>query len=497
LPTIRYARRIGSDRVMCLSPAEHALLHVDSSTGSEQRRFALPHTLDDNCNIEALPGGGLFVFSRPQGRYFEVQGDGTVSPAACSRRLVMANRLRNGNVVQVDYLGNIAVARELDSHGRMLLEFRPEGELASVQPCFELIRLGFSGEPLAKDDGELEHWVELLKTGNIRERCAVLQELGNMGPRARPAVGTVIHQLRAEDPTLRRRAVDALAHIGPSAMSDMRDALKHQDANVRAGAAVVIGSYREQGKAAIQDLVRTADDAETSVRASCALALGNIGAERDQIAPTLVLVRLLGDRSADVRYAAAGAFERIATQEPQAVHALLQALRDDDSRVRLYASYALGHVRSQPDLVVPEIVQILEKDDDLAVRRAAAWSLGLIGPNAESAVPHLTRLLSGPMPELSDSAVELRRTIVHSMGLICPHSASAISALQIVLSDPSADALTRREAAQALGNIGPSAAPALASLRAMSSDNDPDVRRAVQGALRKIVAPGPPKQQEP
>lgn len=71
---------------------------------------------------------------------------------------------------------------------------------------------------------------------------------------------------------------------------------------------------------------------------------------------------------------------------------LIQLLKDPDASVRGSAAAALGEIRSNPDLVVPALINCL---DDADMNDQAAEALGKFGAQANAAVPKLLPLLHG------------------------------------------------------------------------------------------------------
>ncbi len=70
------------------------------------------------------------------------------------------------------------------------------------------------------------------------------------------------------------------------------------------------------------------------------------------------------------------------------VPALMQSLKDKDSRVRYTAVKHLGRHGHEAKAAVPALAEAL-KDKDMAVRIGAAYALAEIGPDALPAVPAL------------------------------------------------------------------------------------------------------------
>ena len=78
--------------------------------------------------------------------------------------------------------------------------------------------------------------------------------------------------------------------------------------------------------------------------------------------------------------------------EPMARIALIAALHDPDSGVRMTAASALKFWNTNLDVIVPELTRLLS-DPVPSVRGNTATSLGNFGSAAKAAVPELLRLL--------------------------------------------------------------------------------------------------------
>lgn len=79
--------------------------------------------------------------------------------------------------------------------------------------------------------------------------------LARIGPEA---VSPLVETLRDDDPNVRARAARALAHLGPMAapaVQSLRQALKDEDARVRRHAARALGQIGPAARAAIPDLI--------------------------------------------------------------------------------------------------------------------------------------------------------------------------------------------------------------------------------------------------
>ena len=122
------------------------------------------------------------------------------------------------------------------------------------------------------------------------------------------------------------------------------------------------------------------------------------------------------------------------------IEALIDALKDPDEEVRMFAAYALW--RTGPDArdAVPALIDAL-KDGDGEVRNAAVHALGQIGPDARDAVPALIDALKG-------DDVFVRIAAADALGQM---GRGAVPALIDALKD--GDDRVRLEAADALESI--------------------------------------------
>jgi HEAT repeat protein len=88
----------------------------------------------------------------------------------------------------------------------------------------------------------------------------------------------------------------------------------------------------------------------------------------------------------------ARALRAIAPNCQPAIPALVKALGDRFSDIRVEAAFALGGIRPDAKEAVPALVRAL---GDRHARMAAAWALGNIGPAAREALVPLERARDG------------------------------------------------------------------------------------------------------
>ena len=124
-----------------------------------------------------------------------------------------------------------------------------------------------------------------------------------------------------------------------------------------------------------------------------------------------ILVELLEDRAAPVRYAAVNALGQIGVWAPEVVPVLADTLFHEDPEMRWQAAVALGNIGFRAVEAIPALAEAL-LDQYPDIRNAAAWALGMIGPAAHEAIPALIETM-----EDSDERVqEMARNAIIEIG---------------------------------------------------------------------------------
>ncbi len=332
-------------------------------------------------------------------------------------------------------------------------------------------------------------------------QALAVEALWRIGPDARDALPLLQDLMKADDPVMRSCAVTAVGRMtSPNPAADpvaagsslrlLTEASRDADAGVRRRAARVLGGT---GTEALPALSNALEDKDIEVRCEAVRACGKIGSPA-----TGLLVRALHDPHFEVRRIAvicvgdlpaqdttahwsealareASSLANASGQCDVALHALLDALKDEDKVVRELAITCLHsavHQRSDPEAlarkasslanasgsepeftsVVPALALML-KDRDAEVRWLAAFSLGALGSRARQAAPALAEVLQ-------DDAWVVRREAALALGCIGPDAQSAIPALREALENPHLE--ITNETARALPRLGPQGVAALA-----------------------------------
>jgi hypothetical protein len=103
-----------------------------------------------------------------------------------------------------------------------------------------------------------------------------------------------------------------------------------------------------------------------------------------------VVAEKLRDRQPAMRAEAARTLSRLGPAAQSVTATLLDALSDSDLETRDCSVFALGQLRTQPEVTIPELIYLLQKQDMVAT---VAWALAQYGSLAAPALPDLVHSL--------------------------------------------------------------------------------------------------------
>jgi HEAT repeat protein len=312
---------------------------------------------------------------------------------------------------------------------------------------------------------------EVLKSD---DHAVVVHAMEAIVERGADAAPTLIAALK--NPQTTYLACTAIEHIGPDAaatvpeLTNVLGATKHSKLLIQALLALAsIGPAAEAAAPKIVPLLDWKEDATVPVAA--AYALGSIGA-KDADAP---LRAAMAKDSLFLQMIAAWSIARLHPDDrsamKSAVEKLVQGLKSNDPAIRTAAAKALQKLQAPPEMVAPELVQLLN-DKDPEIEANAVDAIASLG---ESVVPRV--IIGLQRPELREPAVRVLRKLG-------PKAAGAVDAL--IKASAGADAKFRTEIQLTLGAIGPAAAPATDLLVKSLASEDAGERESALYALRQI-----------
>ncbi len=201
-------------------------------------------------------------------------------------------------------------------------------------------------------------------------------------------IDLLIKQLGAENCAEQKMANHGLVRFGRPAVKYLCEALTHDRAVVRSGAAKALGAIADSSAA--QPLLEILNDSDNLVRKEVAFALGELKAS---IAVS-ALCDSLEDQNLEVRKESVWALYKIGDR--RAVTRLLSCLQETDKYLKLRAITVLGAFQSVES--VPFLIELLSDEEE--VQKEVIRSLGKIG--CPDALPALTGLANENNKELAD-----------------------------------------------------------------------------------------------
>jgi HEAT repeat protein len=425
----------------------------------------------------------------------EVERAGTVVRRYSLPYAASAARLRDGHTVFAcgDTMSwNRAYFRcplmELDGTGRKLWEEFPGGQQRRVRVCLPLVRLGFDQPPTAWVDlDSAEHRARGLKDKDPEVRLRAVLFLGELGPKAEPAVPGLIEALGDPDLTIRRNAEQALSAVGAGAVSAVVQALDDRRASVRVQALSIIGmlkyqsAIRQDAKAtAAKVLAALLRDEDPLVRQRAANTAGWFADVSDDVVPALM--RAMKDKavvtgpSGNTSSVARGAINALGipgARAKDAIPALLEVALGGDKELRSVAFGSLGSIgrdKAMTPIVLPLLLKIVEDKDQFKLHPEVMSALYAMRLQAAPAVPALREVLKLRDFKDADTANRIRMSVLGTLGELGPAAKDAVPELMALVQDKKLFHRDREQAIHVLVKIGSAAKAALPLLAEIEED---------------------------
>jgi HEAT repeat protein len=254
-----------------------------------------------------------------------------------------------------------------------------------------------------------------LASPDARVRLGALDELAQAGrPLDEAEALAVVACLGIGVKALQRRATDALCLTGdaarPAVLASLRALLDAPDADRRWGASYALGRLGVVEPAlvpALLDALASRDGDRRWAAATLLVTCGTLHAET--VLPALL--DALHGTIPELRKMALYVLRDLAPSHPAVPDALLVALRDDDSAVRLAGLSAVVRLAPPPAHACDEVLRLVRDDPDAGVRRAAVSALGHLGRGVTGAEAAITAASGSDDPGLRRAAEAARRRL--------------------------------------------------------------------------------------
>jgi HEAT repeat protein len=244
------------------------------------------------------------------------------------------------------------------------------------------------------------------KVDTVREASAAA--LGDIGPDARGAAGSLATALKDKHPPTVLAAATALRRMGRDAREAQDDlqtllADKKAEAVARTEAALALGQIKPDTASVLPVLKEVLADRKADARTRKAVAetLGKLGKEAAEASSTLGAVLVEKTSPTELRLAAVTALDQFGPEGKPAIPDLVKAVSDGDRFVRCLAMQVLGRMGKELDSHRKEAVRALlrtAEDTNVEVCVAAIESLGALsseglGSEAPEAIKKLEAIL--------------------------------------------------------------------------------------------------------
>ncbi len=336
-----------------------------------------------------------------------------------------------------------------------------------------LVALAFagSGKLVAQKDGEAKKPTDKAAAKYIQENKETALLYYHEAKKLHNSIQQLRYLLRAIDEETRYYAAKALAEIGPSALSAVREltrALYDKSARVRAEATGALARIGPPAKQAVPDLIKRLADEDPQVRGRAVGALRKINSSPEITVPALVK-RLEdpgqgGERVANIRLNLVDALGDFGPEAKEATPVLMKLWNEsNDLGFKYFTFGALARIKANVDTLIPLCLAILNDPLQEDYYSCAVGALGIIGPQAKEGIPHLLRLFEKCRNLKQPAKAEvIRSTILRALGKMGKEAEeAAVPAIIGYCADRALPSGTRHTAYITLGEIGPSAKAAI------------------------------------
>lgn len=235
--------------------------------------------------------------------------------------------------------------------------------------------------------------IKVLKSGDKAMRLNAAAVLKNIGPEAKLAIPHLIKGLNAEDDDYTRSMFShAILIIGieKDEIELIIDSLNDPYYSVRQDIVEAIGNVGQDAIEFAPTLYNSLFDKEIELQVRTAIALYKIGYKKNIAMKQLI--QIMNSNKHIAKTIAAEFLYSEGIEKDNALEALLEALDPTDTTDSIYAAESLININAEKDKATDFLMKSLESEY-FFVRMAAAQALGDIGSEAREAVPSLIEML--------------------------------------------------------------------------------------------------------
>ncbi len=225
-------------------------------------------------------------------------------------------------------------------------------------------------------------------------------------PSAEGDLSDLLASLDPADPESLKKGLHRIGQMGNEGAASaplLRKMLKHEDAFVRAHAALAMARLNLSSAESIAVVIDSLKSRDASLRSFGVAVLGEMGPQANDVLSALA--ESLSDRNGQVRLRAAEVLIRNEDWADPALQTLLACLKDKDENVRWLATYSMAELAPES----PEAVQALikaAKDRVPKVQAGAVYALSEIGPFAKRSSDELRRIRDASNDDELKSAID-------------------------------------------------------------------------------------------
>ncbi|MSU62462.1 MAG: hypothetical protein EXS31_08705 [Pedosphaera sp.] len=212
-----------------------------------------------------------------------------------------------------------------------------------------------------------------LSTNDPEFRTAIIETLGRIGPAAAETTPALVTTIESGPGEQRLAALRALGQFGAKAVAAgnvVQTMMRDPSAETRAAAFKTASRIAREDDSVLSMLSGGLDDAEPVVRIAAAEALGQFGEKAREQAPKLfAMLKRSGDRPA--------ALDSLRQIKSQSIPLFMEALKNEDAAVRVFACESLTKLGPAAAEAVPALREV-ENDSNNTVRRQARAAIKAI-----------------------------------------------------------------------------------------------------------------------